>query len=358
MDNLNWTSILQDIELGQAVLLIGHGFQAEAQGQLHPTLQATLKERLLYFYAQDGLFLFQDSLAKTDARREVASIFNNHATDDSFLKKIAEMPFPLMVSTNPDKSLCELFTRFRLRLQFDYLSSNPSKAVDYAVERPAADKPLLYNLCGSIEDQESLILDYDDLFKLFKTLLADLKIPEYQVRIPLKKATTFIFLGFHFEQWYTQLFLRYLNQHDDQFQKNSSNYALSTTFRDDAMQQFFVQQFNVKYIGADWSFFEELHRRFSEKYPHKMRKLVEELSATATTVVQLIEKADYAAAFQMMRIFGAQLGEDDRNLLTMTEANHADYLKNKADGTVSQENLGIEVARVRKNLIQLAKKLN
>ena len=158
--------------------------------------------------------------------------------------------------------------------------------------------------------------------------------------------------------WYTQLFLRYLNQHDDQFQKNSSNYALSTTFRDDAMQQFFVQQFNVKYIGADWSFFEELHRRFSEKYPHKMRKLVEELSATATTVVQLIEKADYAAAFQMMRIFGAQLGEDDRNLLTMTEANHADYLKNKADGTVSQENLGVEVARVRKNLIQLAKKLN
>ncbi len=357
MNNLNWEAILKDIELGQAVLLIGHSFQSDAQGQLHTALKSTLADRLLYFYSRDGLFLFQDSLAKTDARREMASIFNNTTPEDTFLKKVAEMPFSLMVSANPDKSLCDMFARYRHKLQFDYLSSNPSKAMEYTVERPSVDKPLLYNLCGSVEDQESLILDYDDLFKLFKTLLADLKIPEYPVRIPLKKATTFIFLGFHFERWYTQLFLRYLNQHDDQFQIKSSNYALHTTFTDEAMEQFFVQQFNVKYVGADWSFFEELHRRFSEKYPQKMRKLVEELSPTATTVVQLVEKADFAAAFQMMKIFAAQLEKDDTVLLSMTESNYNQYLNNKQEGTVSQENLNIQLAQVRKNLIHLAKKL-
>ena len=199
MDNLNWDAILKDIELGQAVLLIGQGVQADAQAHLHTTLKATLAERLLYFYRHDGLFLFQDSLAKTDARREAASIFNDTRPEDALLKKIGEMPFSLMVSANPDKALCALFAQYHLKLQFDYLSSNPSKAVEYAVERPSVEKPLLYNLCGSIEDQESLILDYDDLFKLFKTLLADLKIPEYQVRIPLKKATTFIFLSEKFE---------------------------------------------------------------------------------------------------------------------------------------------------------------
>jgi hypothetical protein len=230
--------------------------------------------------------------------------------------------------------------------------------VEYTLERPSVGKPLLYNLCGSVEDPKSLILDYDDLFKLFKTMLADVNIPENQVRRPLYDATTFIFLGFHFERWYTQLFLRYLNQHEDQFQKNSSNYALNTTFADAAMQQFFVQQFNVKFIGADWSFFEELHQRFKEKCPHKMRKLVEELSPKATTVVQLIEKADFDTALQMLKLFGMQLDDDDKTLLTMTESNYNDYLNSKKEGTVSQENLSIQLAQVRRNLILLAKKLN
>jgi SIR2-like domain/Effector-associated domain 11 len=260
------------------------------------------------------------------------------------------------VSANPDKSLADAFAKYRLPHQFDYYSSQP-KDYETALTRPTGEQPLLYNLCGSYEDRKSLILDYDDLFNLLRNLLADNKVPVSEVRRPLQSATTFIFFGFHFERWYTQLFLRYLNQNEHQFSNNARNYALKTTFSDAESQQFFIKQFNVRYIGGDAAFFEEMHRRFSEKYPQRMRRLVDELSPTATTVVQLIERNDVDAAISKLKPFEAQLSADDRELLSQTEAMYHHYLQEKQEPAITQEHLTMQLNRVRKNLRFLAQKL-
>jgi len=355
-EQINWDDILADIEEQQAVLLLGHGFLPGAHEALHRSFSEKLGGKLLHFYQRDGLFLFADNDAKTSAQKEAARFYKNALPDEALLKKIAELPFRLMVSANPDRSLCDAFARYRLPLQFDYYSSLP-KEQEAALARPKLDNPLLFNLCGSYEDRKSLILDYDDLFNLLKNLLADLQVPLSEVRRPLHDASTFIFVGFHFERWYTQLFLRYLNQNDHQFSNNSRNYALKTSFADPETQQFFLQQFNVKYIGADLTFFEELHRRFSERNPGQLRKVVETLSPTATTVVQLVERADFAAAIATLKIFNAQFDEPDQTLLTITEGRYNHYLKDKSDGTVRQEDLDIALNKVRLILLELAKKL-
>ena len=356
MDNLNWDDILEDIDEQRAVLLIGHNFLPNAHEQLHKTLADKLGEKLQHFYSRDGLFLFKDSDAKTTAQQVTARFYKSNPPDDELLKKMVEMPFRLMISANPDKFLVDAFAQYQQKLQFDYFSSN-NKEREYKIERPTDEKPLLYNLCGSIEDQESLVLDYDDLFKMLKTLLADLKIPN-EIRLPLMKTTTYIFIGFHFEWWYTQLFLRYLNMNESQFINNSRNYILKTTFQETDMQQFFMQQFNVKFIGADWSFFEEMHERFAKKYPNKLRKVVEQLSPTATTISQLVAKSEYASAFSMFKIFVTQLDSDDIETLTMTESAYNQYLKDKSEGIVLTEHLNSALARVRKNILDLAKKLS
>jgi Effector-associated domain 11/SIR2-like domain len=356
MDSLKIDDILREIEQQRAVLLLGHNFLPQTHEALHRHLSQKLGDKLRHFYSHDGLFLFADNDTKTMAQIEAAEFYSNLHADEALLRKIVEMPFPLMVSANPDKLLVDAFATYRLRLQFDYFSSG-NKAENYNLERPAADKPLLYNLCGSIEDQESLVLDYDDLFKMFKKLLGDHIIPNSEVRMPLARATTFIFVGFHFERWYTQLFLRYLNQHEDQFKSNSRNYVLKTTFSDADFQKFFMEQFNVKFIGADWAFFEELHTRFKQKYPNKMRSLIETLSPTATTIVQLIEKHDLDKAFKMLKMFSTDFDSDDQNLLINTEGGYNQYLKDKAEGIVLTEHLNSQIARVRKNILELAKKI-
>lgn len=356
MDTLNWDDILEDIEEQRAVLLIGHNFFPNAHEELNKQLREKLKDKLVHFYRRDGLFLLKDSDAKTTAQQVTARFYKSNSPNDDILKKVVEMPFRLMISANPDKFLVNAFAQYKQPLQFDYFSSN-NKEREYKIERPSGENPLLYNLCGSVEDQESLILDYDDLFKMLKTLLADLKVPN-EIRLPLMKTTTYIFVGFHFERWYTQLFLRYLNMNDNQFSNNSRNYVLKTTFKDKKMQQFFIEQFNVKFIGADWAFFEALHQRFAKKYPNKLRKVIEQLSPTATTIHQLVGRGEFEAAFSMLNIFRNQFDNDDRDLLTMTEGMYAQYLKDKAEGIVLTEHLNSTLARVRKNILDLAKKLS
>ncbi len=355
MEDLDWEDLLDDIEEQNAVLLLGHGFLPGAQAELGTLLRDKLGDKLLHSYAREGLFLFADSEAKTTAQKEAARWYKNVKQEAAVIQRMVELPFPLIVSANPDKLLLDAFARYRLPCQFDYFSSQ-YKVGEYAIERSRRDKPLLYNLCGSYEDRESLLLDYDDLFQMLKVLLADLNIPN-ELRLPLLKTTTYIFVGFHFERWYTQLFLRYLNMNANRFSNNSRNYALKTRFSDPDSQAFFLQQFNVKYIGAGLEFLDELYERFAARYPSSLRQVVDALSPTATAIVQLVERADFPAAFQMLKIFAAQLDNEDRDLLTLTESEYHQHERLQTDGTSTQEHLGIMLARVRRNVVELAKKL-
>ena len=356
MEHLNWDDLLYDIEEQNAVLLLGHGFVPGAQADLRAKLQARLGDKLLHSYEREGLFLFADREAKTNAQKEAARFHRELRLEESILQKIAQLPFPLIVSANPDQRLLDALAQYQVPHQFDYFSCRPKRQT-HAVGYPQRDQPLIYHLCGSEDDRDSLLLDYEDLFQMLKALLNDLGVPD-KLRIHLKRATTYIFVGFHFERWYTQLFLRYLNMHEDHFLNDSSNYVLKTSFQNPEAQQFFLQQFNVKYIGADWSFFDELHRRFTAKFPQRLRSLTDTLSPTAATVVQLIEKADFGAAFNVLKAFASQLDSDDQTLILTTESQYSQYEQEKANGTSTQEHLGIMRARVRQNLIALAKKLS
>ncbi|MEM6261413.1 MAG: SIR2 family protein [Bacteroidota bacterium] len=355
MESVDWDALIADIKGQNAVLLLGHGFLPGAQKGLMGKLQEKLGARLLHTYERDGLFLFADPGAKVDAQREASQHYDSCTPPEGLLRKVVEIPFPLIISANPDQTLFNTFKKYRLPIQFDYFSSN-YKSGDYSIEKPTANNPLLYNLCGSLEDRESMILDFDDLFMMLKDLLSDQKVP-LSVKTRIQKTTTYIFIGFHFERWYTQLFMRYLNRHDNHFSNSSSNYVLNTKFTNKDDEEFFLEQFKVKYIGADTKFFEEVYKRFKEKYPDQLRKLTDFLSPDATKVVQLVEKADFPSAFQMMKKLFPQLDADDQTLLSITESEFSQYRILMQEGTSTQENLNIMLNRVKKNLIELAKKL-
>ncbi|MEQ1747564.1 MAG: hypothetical protein ABMA02_19190 [Saprospiraceae bacterium] len=90
-----------------------------------------------------------------------------------------------------------------------------------------------------------------------------------------------------------------------------------------------MKQFNVRFVGGDTAFFDEIHRRFSEKHPERLRRLVDELSPSATTVIQLLERNDLDAAIAMIKIFEKQLNADDLDLLAQTQAMYAQYNQEK-----------------------------
>ncbi len=361
-------NIIEDIRNQQAVLLLGHDFLPGAHVQLNDFLQQSfaahtdpqLRDGLRLFYARDGLFLFKDALSKNDGRGFAAQFYRNNFPKplEDALQQITRLPFRLMVSANPDKLMADTFAKYRVPLQFDYFSAN-NKEEKYKIQKPDAYNPLLYNLCGSVEDEESLILDYDDVFLQIQALLTGNTMP-IEVRGVLQKARTYVFLGFHFERWQTQLFLRYLNMLD-KFTNNSRNYAPKPPQLPEDTGVFLQNQFNVNFIEADFEMLAEIFRLYTEKnaenplqYP--LRSLVDTLSATGLAVVQLVERDDLPAAFAMLKIFAPNMDDDWNRLLTMTEAEHSQLVRERESLTLLEFNP--RMARVRNNILELAKKLN
>ena len=127
---------------------------------------------------------------------------------DATDRKILEIPFPLVISLNPDTFLFDIATtNFEHRFNFRHFRFNGEQSDDTHLLAP--DVPLIYNLLGSLEEDESIVLDYDDLFRFIQTTIGLRGLPD-KVRIKLREANSFLFLGFDFEKWYAQLLLQML----------------------------------------------------------------------------------------------------------------------------------------------------
>ncbi|MEM7654906.1 MAG: hypothetical protein AAF399_02160 [Bacteroidota bacterium] len=121
---LNWQRILRYIEREQAAVLIGpEACQLEGQ-PLHQALERYLmeqhKETIAYHYRQDGLFLFEDNIAKNDAAQDVGYFFEEREPEAAIFRQLAELKVHLYVSMNPDTYLSETFYRYGLRHRFNY----------------------------------------------------------------------------------------------------------------------------------------------------------------------------------------------------------------------------------------------
>ncbi len=174
-DTLNWRRILRYIENEQAAILIGPEACIVKDKPLHQALEDHLiemhEDTIAYHYKQDGLFLFEDKIAKNDAAQDVGFFFDEHASEEKPFRQLAEMKFHLYVSMNPDTYLSDTFYKYGIRHRFNYFRR---QAVDLSldkenfneVEAPDQDAPLIYNIFGSKNDDESLILVYEDVFFL------------------------------------------------------------------------------------------------------------------------------------------------------------------------------------------------
>lgn len=353
----NWKPIINDLEKERAVLLIGPDFLPHQEVSVSADFYAYLSEQLAdeatHYFHREGLFLFDTAVSKMDAQTEAEAFYKNLPVDEALLERIAELPFPLVISVNPDLALPHFFSKRQLNFQFDYFSSK-DKATPGNITKPTAASPLIYNLCGSIEDYQSLVLDFDDMFELLKNLLGDFGVPK-AINDALVNATTYIFIGFQFDKWYTQLLLRYLNKNRDRFSNANKNYATKTAISDENTKIFFQQQFNLTIYGADWQFLHDLHAEYAAA--KKIRALFNPISERAALVRRLVQFNNIEGALERLDEYTADLSADDRDEVTMYKSSYYAWLTESRDRTATQENLDIKIARLQKGILDLTQKL-
>lgn len=157
----------------------------------------------LYYQAHD-----QDKDDLALVVKDFYAEFQNKTT--AFHRNLAQLPFRLCISASPDDFM---FNAFR------EAGKNPNRAHynfhrdrNPGLIRATEKSPLVYYLYGRGDDLDSMVLTENDLIEfLVSVIRGDPDLPDF-VKGPLgDRDTTFLFLGFGFQNWYLRVLLHVLN---------------------------------------------------------------------------------------------------------------------------------------------------
>jgi hypothetical protein len=259
VEPINWNFIVNTLRNEKCILFLGPElYQKDDNGKskqqlFFENLAVENRARILS-YNRDGFFLFPSTEDKTIVYRKFIDFFETQS-DEEIIQKIAEIPAHVVVSINPDNALKNYFGKHNHPCSFEFFDKNQKKDIAVA---PTKERPLLYNLFGSINNLETLILTHDDLFEYFKAAMGNNVLP-LELRTALESASNYIFLGFQFDKWYVQLILCLLNLHDKNY--HFIRYALENMMSSDT-KSLCKDHFKIQFIGADTNaFINALHEK-------------------------------------------------------------------------------------------------
>lgn len=264
---INWEILLHELETGKCVLCVGPDvFSAADDARIEHRLANALRTRA----GELGIRVYEDGwFHYLPQRDELATWFSikqfyetQLPTDlDAIFQTLAQLPFHLVLYFSPDYRMREAFRAAGRAFEFDCLYKNPEAnhqrlAANYL---PDKNKPLVFNMLGEIDDKDSLVMTYDELFGYMEAIFEKKRMPS-AVKLKIQQATHFIFLGMPLDKWYFHLFMRVLNMHRDttKTKRLAATYAVNganASFCEEQYTLTFVQENIAQFadmLGEKW----------------------------------------------------------------------------------------------------------
>lgn len=366
---MDWEALADSIADGEAILVLGPNaipFYAAGESDKgkdesfnslsNRCIIEQLGDRISHYYQRDNLFLFRDAAAKRDAMKIVRAVSRDERwlPDIELLRQIVAIPFSVVLNINPDKVAYDAFASLYREPQFDFFTTRDKPSPPKLDYPDGHNKPLVYNLCGSVQDKlDSIILDYYDLFELVKNMLSDNGVPEHLTR-KLQEADRFVMLGVELELWYFQLFIHYLNKIDNNpFNNPKENYPIFSRVSD-VSRVFIMKQFKIQHIAPTRHEFELLYKACEKK--GIMRKLRQPGSPLEEQARFLTVQGKYEEAFALLE---GKLGDMERKIdLPHLRSRYNAWLQAQKDGRAGPRSLEVELNRIRYILLTFANQLN
>jgi len=259
-DDKFWELIIKRIEEEKCILIIGPDI---ALTNSDKSINQQLKEYLennatgCKYYSDDEFFSFADDAEKEYALMDIQR-FYSQLQPNNIHERIAEIPFHLVISLSPDLVLKTYFEAQKLSFSYDFYNKeqNPKP-----IEKPTAQKPLIYNLFGSVDTEGSVILTYDDLFDYLISVFSKFELPQ-EFKSQLQASRLVLFLGFQFDKWYFKLLLRLLN-----LQEGKINHAgLKDRQLLPQIRNFYADEFKMKFLNySGYEIIENIYEKFKSK---------------------------------------------------------------------------------------------
>lgn len=335
MQDIELQRLSADIKAGKCALVLGPEiFSVENQG-IQAYVRSRLSERfgdqIAAYYERDGFFLLRNPDDKPEMQDEVQYLYKEIQPELAALRKIIEIPFSLALSVNPDTFLRDLSFRSGQPCRFAWFDPRKQDELDVPdgseADGPALLEriPLYYNLCGCVDKPSTLVLDYDDLFRLLEGMLGAPKLPE-KLLARLKDTTSYLFLGFQFDRWHTQLLLRLLDV------KNAARrFALQSPIpKEKDTEAFIINQFRIRFLGDETDLLNRLHTTFAEA--GLLRRLAGSDAPARVEITGFLQKGNLEKA--IARMLDAASGNPMLEPVSLLSAQFHHWQSEKNKGTL------------------------
>ena len=308
-----------------------------------------------FYYEKDGFLVFNDAKTRSMLSFQVNKIKKSLSPDLTTLKKIALLPFPFILSVNPDNFLLDILKDRGYDAKNAFSRGGLHGTSDLKTP-PTVHEPLVYNLFGSFEEANSLILNYDDIFQFieasFKT--KETIFPE-MVQTILQEAKLFLFIGFELNKWYTQLLLRMLTN------ENQFKYVVNDSSKiEDSTKKFLTDGFQVAFLDPQKEDLLDIMIDSFEKKGGFLRqpRLKEDIEAARGTnqleeIRELVEDNKIKECFDLLEIMA---GEDveDKDAVTLLKSQYNALLEGEAKGTLTKDDAQAKLNSLKNNILKLS----
>jgi len=160
------------------------------------------------YYPEDDLFYFKKDTIQVRSLSKIAHAYQHcgEKINLDVMQKLAHIPFPLFISVSPDTVLKQIFEDNNWEHDFGYYKKNE---VSKKVNPPSKTKPLIYNIFGTYEDEDSLIFSNNALLEFMFSVFGTKTLPDDILHL-LRNSTHFLFIGLKFDKWYMRPLLKLL----------------------------------------------------------------------------------------------------------------------------------------------------
>jgi hypothetical protein len=257
--------IIASINAGTCLVILGPNLLSEKGHSINARLNNYLADKLSNKVTLDkaeGFLSFDDHTRKFKIQRHIVNFFENELQPNKIYEKIAEIPFPLIINTAPDRTLNRVFDE--KGKGYDYGFYHKREAPKTSIKKYITQ---VYNIYGDYKDLNSMILTYTDLFEYLESIMGvkGLKAKDQWKDFEFEKI---LFLGFSFEKWYFRL-LQWIMKLD--IEKFSSDLTPEdTSANQDSFKELCSDEFQVEFFDDNAAAI------IDELYQAKQHGLIEE----------------------------------------------------------------------------------
>jgi len=252
-DDIDFDDLLKAIEYENCVLFLGPDISVDEKGEsLHEYFFRSVSNPKRKYIENEGFFMPGSETRLINVSKDYYSkeFPQQNKTGANLLKKLAQIPFRLIVSLAPDDTMQRIFSEYNMPHRALSYTGIKHEDTGETGQEGVENATIIYNALGNAAENGRYIFSHKQLNEYIKSD-EDVKFPlDVEMKVKKDETTHYLFLGFDFNKWHIRLLMFELN-----LLPEVESYAFDADKTGETNREFIKKQFNIDCIEANFSEF-------------------------------------------------------------------------------------------------------